>query len=83
MDVVLDRFQTLEGLLIKYNYQGGDSVTIITNDKLRLVEASGDPNCFEDCTLQKLVQIKNQFMRECAVKRKCTKTIGIKYIFFT
>lgn len=46
MDVVLDRFQTLEGLLIKYNYQGGDSVTIITNDKLRLVEASGDPNCF-------------------------------------
>lgn len=46
MDLVLDRFQTLEGLLIKYNYQGGDSVTIITNDKLRLVEASGDPNCF-------------------------------------
>ncbi|KAL2525726.1 Octicosapeptide/Phox/Bem1p (PB1) domain-containing protein [Abeliophyllum distichum] len=45
-DIVLDRFPTLEGVLIKYKDQEGDLVTITTNDELRLAEASGDPTGF-------------------------------------
>lgn len=45
-DVVLDRFPTLEGVLIKYKDQEGDLVTITTNDELRLAEALADPTGF-------------------------------------
>ncbi|CAI9092659.1 OLC1v1027969C1 [Oldenlandia corymbosa var. corymbosa] len=45
-NVVLDRFPSLHGVLIKYKDQEGDLVTITTSDELRLAEASGDPQGF-------------------------------------
>lgn len=42
-DVVLDRFPSLKGILIRYRDQEGDLITITTTDELRLAEASSDP----------------------------------------
>ncbi|KAL3497324.1 hypothetical protein ACH5RR_040056 [Cinchona calisaya] len=42
-DIVLDRFPSLQGVLIKYKDQEGDLVTITTTEELRLAETSGDP----------------------------------------
>ncbi|KAL1552235.1 protein PHOX1-like [Salvia divinorum] len=41
-DIVVDRFPSLEGVLIKYKDQEGDLVTITTTDELRVAEGLAD-----------------------------------------
>ncbi|KAL3844013.1 hypothetical protein ACJIZ3_001416 [Penstemon smallii] len=45
-DVVIDRFPSLKGVLIKYKDQEGDLVTITTTDELRIAEGLADPRGF-------------------------------------
>ncbi|PIN23132.1 Myosin assembly protein/sexual cycle protein [Handroanthus impetiginosus] len=42
-DIVIDRFPSLKGVLIKYKDQEGDLVTITTTDELRIAEGLADP----------------------------------------
>ncbi|GAV60554.1 PB1 domain-containing protein/TPR_11 domain-containing protein [Cephalotus follicularis] len=39
-DIIVDRFPSLKGVLVKYRDQEGDLVTITTTDELRLVEST-------------------------------------------
>lgn len=45
-DVVVNRFPSLKGVLIKYKDHEGDLVTITTIDELRIAEGLGDPHVF-------------------------------------
>lgn len=45
-DVVVNRFPSLKGVLIKYKDQEGDLVTITMTDELRIAEGLGDPHGF-------------------------------------
>lgn len=45
-DVVVNRFPSLKGVLIKYKDQEGDLVTITMTDELRIAEGLADPHGF-------------------------------------
>ncbi|KAK4415402.1 protein PHOX1 [Sesamum alatum] len=45
-DIVIDRFPSLKGVLIKYKDQEGDLVTITTTDELRIAEGLADNQGF-------------------------------------
>ncbi|KAI3467991.1 hypothetical protein Pfo_024654 [Paulownia fortunei] len=45
-DIVVDRFPSLKGVLIKYKDQEGDLVTITTTDELRIAEGLADRQGF-------------------------------------
>ncbi|CAI9759682.1 unnamed protein product [Fraxinus pennsylvanica] len=75
-DVVLDRFPTLEGVLIKYKDQEGDLVTITTNDELRLAEVSADPTGFLRLHIAEVSPNKEPLYEGMSCEEKMQQTNG-------